>query len=650
MDILVSDNWLRDFLKTSATPRNIARYLSLSGPSVDRIEKRDGDFIYQTEITTNRVDSASIYGVAREAAAILPRFNIKAKLVPPKIKSTGNFVGNVKYLDVKVDHKLCPRFAAILIKNVKIKPSPDHIKKRLIAVGERPINNIVDISNYIMHELGQPTHTFDYDKITDAKMVLRASRKSEKIVTLDNKTHTLPGGDIVIEDGSKRLIDLAGIMGGLNSAIDSNTKNVLFFVQTYNPVNVRKTYMRLAHRTEAAAIFEKDLDPELVSLGIKRGIDLFVELTGGKPESQILDIYPKPYKTKKVITSLPFIEERLGVSLSKKDISKFLNSLGFKTSWKGQKLETLVPSYRSNDIEIAEDIIEEIARIYGYHKLPSELMTGSIPDPLPDALFTFEQKIKNLLSGWGGAEVYTLSMVSKDQAGNGALKLKNPLGEESSYMRTSLKPSLIRVVEDNSGEKNPFHIFEIANVYLPRKNKLPDERMILAGIFANTKYREAKGIIESLLEKLSTDVNYIAEDNKGFLASKRISIKSRNKKIGEFGILEENYIYYEFDTELLREESLSVSSYRPLPKYPAQIEDLTLILPSKTKVGDIITFINKADERVVRIELTDIFKNAYTFRVWYQHSEKTLNNEEVEEIRTKILDGLKEKFGVVSKD
>jgi len=650
MDILVSDNWLRDFLKTSATPRNIARYLSLSGPSVDRIEKRDGDFIYQTEITTNRVDSASIYGVAREAAAILPRFNIKAKLVPPKIKSTGNFVGNVKYLDVKVDHKLCPRFAAILIKNVKIKPSPDHIKKRLIAVGERPINNIVDISNYIMHELGQPTHTFDYDKITDAKMVLRASRKSEKIVTLDNKTHTLPGGDIVIEDGSKRLIDLAGIMGGLNSAIDSDTKNVLFFVQTYNPVNVRKTYMRLAHRTEAAAIFEKDLDPELVSLGIKRGIDLFVELTGGKPESQILDIYPKPYKTKKVITSLPFIEERLGVSLSKKDISKFLNSLGFKTSWKGQKLETLVPSYRSNDIEIAEDIIEEIARIYGYHKLPSELMTGSIPDPLPDALFTFEQKIKNLLSGWGGAEVYTLSMVSKDQAGNGALKLKNPLGEESSYMRTSLKPSLIRVVEDNSGEKNPFHIFEIANVYLPRKNKLPDERMILAGIFANTKYREAKGIIESLLEKLSTDVNYIAEDNKGFLASKRISIKSRNKKIGEFGILEENYIYYEFDTELLREESLSVSSYRPLPKYPAQIEDLTLILPSKTKVGDIITFINKADERVVRIELTDIFKNAYTFRVWYQHSEKTLNNEEVEEIRTKILDGLKEKFGVVSKD
>jgi len=650
MDILVSDNWLRDFLKTPATPRNIARYLSLSGPSVDRIEKRDGDFIYQTEVTTNRIDSASIYGVAREAAAILPRFNIKAKLVPPKIKSIRNFVGNVKYLDVKVDHKLCPRFAAVLIKNVKIKPSPDHIKNRLIAVGERPINNIVDISNYIMHELGQPTHTFDYDKITDAKMVLRASRKGEEVVTLDNKTHTLPGGDIVIEDGSKRLIDLAGIMGGLNSAIDSDTKNVLFFVQTYNPINIRKTYMRLAHRTEAAAIFEKDLDPELVSLGIKRGIDLFVELTGGKPESQILDIYPKPYKTKKVIASLPFIEERLGVSLTKKDISKFLNSLGFETSWKNQKLETLVPSYRSNDIDIAEDIVEEIARIYGYYKLPSELMTGSIPDPLPDAPFTFEQKIKNLLSGWGGIEVYTLSMVSKDQAGNGALKLRNPLGEESSYMRTSLRPSLTQVVKDNSGEEKPFHIFEIANIYLPRKNKLPDERMILAGIFANTKYREAKGIIESLFEKLNIDVNYIAEDDKGFLASKRISIRSKNKKVGEFGILEENYIYYEFDTELLREESLSVSSYTPLPKYPAQIEDLTLVLPSKTKVGNIITFINKADERVVRTELTDIFKNAYTFRVWYQHPEKTLNNEEVEEIRIKILDGLKEKFGATSKD
>ena len=182
------------------------------------------------------------------------------------------------------------------------------------------------------------------------------------------------------------------------------------------------------------------------------------------------------------------------------------------------------------------------------------------------------------------------------------------------------------------------------------KNKLPDERMILAGIFANTKYRKAKGIVESLFEKLNIDVSYIAEDSKGFLASKRISIKSNNKKIGEFGILEENYIYYEFDTELLREESLSVSSYTPLPKYPAQIEDLTLVLPSKTKVGDIVTFINKSDERIVRIELTDIFKNAYTFRVWYQHPEKTLNNEEVEEIRIKILDGLKEKFGATSKD
>ncbi|MEJ2347955.1 MAG: phenylalanine--tRNA ligase beta subunit-related protein, partial [Patescibacteria group bacterium] len=361
MDILISDNWLKDFLKTSAKPKNIARCLSLSGPSVDRIEKKNSDSIYHIEVTTNRVDSASVYGIAREAAAILPRFGIKARSIPPRTKFPGNFVGKVKYLDVKVNHKLCPRFAAILIRNVKVKPSPDHIKKRLMAVGERPINNIVDISNYIMHEIGQPTHTFDYDKITGAKMVLRASRKNEKITTLDNKTHTLPGGDIVIEDGSGRLIDLAGIMGGLNSAIDANTKNVLFFVQTYNPVNIRRTYMSLAHRTEAAGLFEKGLDPELVSLGIKRGVDLFIELTGGKPESQILDIYPAPYKAKKVITSLPFIEERLGISLSKKDISKFLNSLGFETSWKGQKLETLVPSYRSNDVDIAEDIVEEIA-------------------------------------------------------------------------------------------------------------------------------------------------------------------------------------------------------------------------------------------------------------------------------------------------
>ncbi|MGB6882005.1 MAG: phenylalanine--tRNA ligase beta subunit-related protein, partial [Microgenomates group bacterium] len=381
MDILISDNWLRDFVKTDATAKKIAECLSLSGPSVDKTEKKAKDTIYHIEVTTNRVDSASVYGIAREAAAILPRFNIKARFLPLRVKANQKFTKNVKYLDVKIDHKLCPRFTAILIKNVKTKPSPDYIKKRLMAVGERPINNIVDISNYIMHEIGQPVHTFDYDKIAGAKMILRASKKGEKITTLDGITHELPGGDIVIEDGDGRLIDLAGIMGGKNTAIDRNTKNVLLFVQTYNPVNIRKTYISLGQRTEAAALFEKDLDPELVSLAMRRGIDLFIKLTGGKPKKEVLDIYPKPYKAKALKTTLDFIKDRLGVDLSKQEISKILCSLDFEINWKGKELEVLIPSFRAKDISLPEDIIEEVARIYGYHNLPSTLMTGVIPDP-----------------------------------------------------------------------------------------------------------------------------------------------------------------------------------------------------------------------------------------------------------------------------
>jgi len=217
-------------LNTKATPGKVAEYLSLCGPSTERVEKYGNDFIYDIEVTTNRIDTASVYGIAREASAILPRFKIAAKLKP--IRQTSNefvFIKNVNYVTAQVNPNLCPRFTAVLIRNVEIGESPDLIKTRLESAGVRAINNIVDISNYVMLELGQPVHTFDYDKIKGAKMILRESKKGEKITTLDSKEFTLPGGDIVIEDGEGRLIDLAGIMGGALSAVDEGTKNILLF-------------------------------------------------------------------------------------------------------------------------------------------------------------------------------------------------------------------------------------------------------------------------------------------------------------------------------------------------------------------------------------------------------------------------------------
>ncbi|OGM15399.1 phenylalanine--tRNA ligase subunit beta [Candidatus Woesebacteria bacterium RIFCSPLOWO2_01_FULL_43_11] len=648
MNILVPDNWLRDFLQTKASTNKIAEDLSLCGPSVEKVERVGSDSIYSIEVTTNRVDSASVFGIAREACAILPQFGVKALLYPIKVGNL-KFVSKVNYLEVNVDSSLCPRFSAVLIRNVSIAQSPDWMKERLSLCGVRPINNVVDISNYIMHELGQPVHTFDYDKILGAKMVLRKSRRVEKLTTLDGKTHALFGDDIVIEDGKGRLIDLAGIMGGENSAVDETTKNILLFVQTYNPVNIRKTSMSLAHRTEAAVLFEKSLDPELVSLGISRGIDLFESLTKGKAEKEILDIYPNPYKPMKVQTNLDFINSRLGISLSKSNITQIFGSLGFEANWRGGTLEVLVPSWRANDVSLPEDIVEEIARIYGYHKLPSKLMEGAIPEPLVNSPFEFESKIKSILKGYGAAEVYTLSLVSSGEAPSG-LKLKNPLGPEGEYLRTSLMPSLVKAAKENSGEKEPYHLFEMANIYLPAgRQDLPEEKMTLAGIFVGSSFREAKGMIEGLLAELKFEGKLTPEEGPHYLPSRRLSVKSGPREIGSFGELEEGSFYYEIDVEELRADSKEVGSFTAIPKYPAQIEDITLSFPGRTKIGEVISSIKSSDKLIARVELTDTFQDSYTFRLWYQHPSKTLTDGEVDEIRKLVIRRLNEKFGGVIK-
>lgn len=652
MDIKILDSWLREYLETTATPVKIAEYLSLCGPSVERIKDFGSDKVFDIEVTTNRIDTASVYGIAREASAILPRFNIPAKLKTIKaIEGQYKFVKKVNYLAARVDSHLCPRFTAVLVKNIKFGESPQIIKDRLESAGVRSLNNIVDISNYIMLELGQPTHVFDYDKIAGATMILRESKKGEKITTLDKKGFVLEDGDIVIEDGEGRLIDLAGVMGGDLSAIDENTKNVLLFVQTYNPAKIRKTSMRLAQRTAAASIFEKGTDTELVTPAILRAIEMFKEIAGGIPEKEILNIYPSPPKAKKISLEMDFIEKRLGVSISKTDISAYLRSLEFETIWKGSTLEIGIPSFRQNDILGKEDILEEIARIYGYHNLPSVIMAGKLPGRVSSPRFAFEEKVKNYLADWGGSEVYTLSLVPEKYAGLNALKLKNPLGTDSEYLRTGLMPSLIAAANLNSVTTESFHLFEVANVYIPRKENLPDERLTLAGIFEGYSYREAKGIIEALLQKLNITAEFISEENKGYAAGKSLTIKSEKEILGYLGYTENSRnIYYEFEVAKLFNLSQKNPTYKEIPKYPSQVEDITLILPERTKVGE-LTNIFESELRIQKYELTSIYdNNNFTFRIWYQDPTKTLTDIDIEKIRNKILAKLKEKFGIQVKE
>ena len=654
MDLLIPNSWLKKYLKTNASEKQIASCLTLCGPSVEKIKKtNDNDYIYSIEVTTNRVDTASILGIAREAAAILPRFKISASLKPYDLSEKNyKFVKKVKYLDVTVDSKLCPRFTAVLIKDIVVKESPQAIKLLLEKVGVRPINNIVDVSNYIMHELGQPVHTFDYDKLSLAssagkisppKMILRESKKGETITTLDGKEFKLDGGDIVIEDGSGELIDLCGIMGGENSVIDNNTKNVLLFVQNYNQHYIRKTSMILGQRTEAAILFEKGLDSENVKPTILSAISMIEKLSGGKAEKEILDIYSVSYKTKIISTNKEELDKIIGVEIPKKNIIKYMTSLGFEVKQQGVTLLFNVPSWRGNDIEIKEDIAEEIARIYGYHNLPCKLMEGVIPAPRINPEFVFEKKIKNTLQAFGAVEVYNLSLVSKEMVNENALKLKNPLGSDTEYLRTSLMPSLQNDILDNPQEKGFIHFFEIANIY-------PKEILTLAGIVKNEKYRENKGLVETLLENLDIDYTTKLEDGKSYLANQKMIVISDNKTIGEYGNLENGYFFYEFDIQKTINSKKISRKYKEIAKYPPQIEDLTLIVPEKTYIGDVIAQITNHQPLITKAELTDIYENNYTFNIQYQSEDHTLTDKEVEAIRTKILSNLKSKFGIVTKE
>ncbi len=651
MDLLIPNSWLKKHLDTKATTKQIAKYLSLCGPSIERTKKTpDGDFVYNVEVTTNRVDTASILGIAREASAILPRFGIVAKLKTEKnqkLQVNYKFKNKVKYLDVKVDEKLCPRFTAVLIKNVIVKDSPKNIKDLLEKVEVRPINNIVDVSNYIMHELGQPVHTFDYGKIQDHRMTLRSSTKSEQITTLDGKKFKLDGGDIVIEDGSGSLIDLCGIMGGQNSAIDSNTKNILLFVQNYNQHKIRKTSMELGQRSEAAVLFEKGLDSENVRPAILSAIEMIEKLSGGKAEKEVLDIYPLTYKTKTVITTKDEIDKIIGISIPRKDIVKYMSDLGFEVKQQGVTLLFSVPSWRADDIDIKEDIAEEIARIYGYHNLPCILMRGVIPAPRSNPEFAIEKKIKLTLQSLGAIEIYNLSLVDR-----GDIKLKNPLGPDTGFLRNNLKDSLINNIKDNPQEKGYIHMFEVSNIYLPIKNALPNEKLTLAGIIKNGEYRGNKGILEKLLEKLNIDYTSKLEDYKDYLPNQRIEVYSGKNKIGEYGNLESEYFYYEFYVQNLISSKKIERKYKEVAKYPPQVEDLTLVIPEKTYIGEVMNFISDFDISnqhsccISNLQLVDIYENNFTFNIEYQSKDHTLTDKEVEQIRNKILSSLKSKFGI----
>jgi phenylalanyl-tRNA synthetase beta chain len=650
MNIKLLDSWIRDYLKTDSKPKEIAEKLSLTSVSIERMEPFGKDFAYDIEITTNRPDLASAVGLAREAAAVLPQFGIKATFTPPKTPKSVIAISTNREkqspLKITNDPKLVTRLCAVVM-DVKIGQSPKYIQDRLAASGIRSHNNLIDITNYIMRGLGHPTHVMDYDRIPNKSLTIRQSKKGEKITTLDDKEIILPGGDIVAVDDKGEIIDLLGVMGLSNSVVTNDTKRILFFVNNNEPHRIRQTSMTTGIRTEAAVLNEKGIDPELTYDAFLEGIRLFKEIADGKIVSEIIDVYPNKWTPTKVTVTEEKINDVIGITIPLKKSAEILEKLGFKTQIAGNKITTSVPSLRALDITIPEDLIEEIARVYGYHNLPSILPPVTIGEATRrenDAFF-WEKRIKEAMKYWGYTEIYTYSMVGENMIDEGlehTVKIQNPLTEDMVYMRRSLIPSMLQVVSENKNRET-LQLFEIANVYKKNGKDLPAETRHIGVVIKkrNASYYEAKGLLEQLTRDLGIKkVTFKSVDR----SNREVEVKIGSQKIGYIDVVDQDLIVIECNMEELLLHATLKKTFTPLAKYPPVIEDLAFIIDEDIPTGNIIELIEKQDPLVKDVTLLDRYENSRTFHILYQDKSKNLTTQEVGDIREKIIKAVTHTF------
>lgn len=653
MNILVPDLWLRKYLHTKATPEQLKEYLSLCGPSIERIYGSGADTVYDIEITGNRPDSMSVIGVAREAATILPRFGIEANIVGDPYKQKQLLLKIPKSrlpLTIKTDSTLNPRWTSVVFDSISIKPSPEWLTKWLTLAGVRSINNVIDITNFLMLSYGQPAHVFDYDRIVGHTMILRASKKGERVTTLDGKTHTLSGDDIVMTDGSRKLIDLCGIMGGQSSAIHDTTRRVVLFLQTYDPIHIRRTSMSLAHRTQAASLFEKGTDTELVMPVFLEGVTLIQSVVRGTIASAITDIYPTPYKPYSVTTNRMKVDTYVGTKLSDAEISKYIKALGLSPKISKTEIKVSVPSFR-RDIEQDVDIIEEIARIYGYHHIISRLPDREPPLVIPDATLNWEKEIKIRLRDWGYTELYTYSMISEKLMSLFELdktrvyKISNPLSEDWVYMRPQLAPSVLLAIKQNINFQKNLKLFELSMTYTYRPNDVPLERSTLCVALTGNHFLEAKGLAEALFSHF------------GIPFPEEKSQKEKCLLLGDFGsvseihqsILDKLEIHTPVTIVTLYIDSMvtranPTHTYQPVSMFPPAVEDLAFIVPEKFEVGPLIHALKQVDSMISNVSLLDVHKNTRTLHVTYQDPTRNLTSADIQPIREKLIATARKKF------
>jgi len=634
MDLKLTYSWIKEHLKTRATAYEFAKYLSLCGPSIERVTKLNKDHLLHIEVTTNRVDMASVMGLAREASVILPRFGLKAQLVTPitkKYKAT-----TPKEIIIKDDNELSLRTIGVVLEQITNWTTPEWMKDRLEVSGIRSLNAPVDITNYVMLEVGHPLHVFDFDSIKNHQIIIDESKKGEKIIGLDEQTYTLSGGDVIFRDVTGKIIDLPGIMGTQNSVVRPHqTTGFLLFSDDVTPQRIRKTSMELGLRTVAAQYNEKGVDPELGMLAVKRALDLFITICKPKAVGQIVDHYHNPIKPQTISITPEFVSQKLGVAVTALEIQKIMEQLGFIVKKnRGGVFQITPPSYRANDIQIPEDIVEEVARIYGYHQIEGVLMEGLLPVN-PNPTFNFEWNIKNRLVNLGGIEVYTSSLVaSSEMVDKKGVILSNPMGSDTEYLRDNLTTSIQKVLANNTKKQPKLFVFEMANIYLPVKGDLPEEKNTLALGFTGYTFPDAVEMVKVFLAKIGVrSATQPTISGLNFLVGKNT--------IGEINLLDQHMIA-NFSVTALHTHAKTVA-YQPANSNPPQIEDLKFEVAPQVYLGQVIEEMEKIPF-VANVELLDRFDQFVTFRIYYQSPNKTLTDKEVARIRQKLTDVLSTQF------
>lgn len=635
--------------------------------------------ILDFEITSNRPDCLSMVGMARETAAA---FRTTYKMPNLEYKTACSKKINDE-LKVEIKDELCNRYMARGVKNVKVQPSPGWMQERLLEAGIRPINNIVDITNFVMLEIGQPMHAYDKREIATNIIVVERAKNNEKFTTLDEVERELDDSMLCIKDSDK-IIGLAGIMGGLNSEIKEDTTEVIFECANFDGTNIRVNSKKLNLRSEASSRFEKDIDPNLTQTAIDRACSLMCELGAGEVMEGTIDIYNKKKEAATVVVDSKWINKFLGTHISKEEMKRCLDSVDLFTEIDGDNLVVTASTFRV-DIAIREDIAEEVARIYGYDVIPTTIFSVSTEREPKYRKRLLDERVVLLATGSGLNQSISYSFVSpkvfdkislpKDSELRNVVKIKNPLGEDYSVMRTSTLPSMMECLGRNYSRNNTYvRLFEMGKVYIPNEDstKLPTEKNILTiGMYGECDYLDIKGVVENIVEGLGIcNAKYEREsENVSYHPGKTAKIILGKTVAGTLGEVHldvcENYgidvpcFVAQLDLDALYENANTDKKYKPLPKFPAVTRDIALLVEDLVLVQEIEETIKKAGGNLVeKIELFDIYKGkqipdgkkSIAYAICYRDENKTLTDKEVNKVHDKILRSLEYKLGATLRD